>query len=433
MWDPPHRNATVSARAGRVAAMDESTPPTDEADRAGLTDRALERRARRYLRSQPFACFVQAAPGLEETVLAELRAAGLGDGAVAEHGGVAAALDVDGIMRANLTLRTASRILLRLASFAAGSEAMVFDQVRRVAWEVHLGASGRFALRLSARDSRLQAGDGLARTIAGGIARRMGSLGLPAERVDDGALTIHARLKGDRATLSLDTSGEHLHRRGLRRHVHGAPVRETVAAGLALATLGDHDVVLDPFCGSGTLLVEAGDIAAGLPAGRARSFAFEAAAWHRPGRWRAVQREAAAEAERAHRPNQPRLVGSDLDPAALAAASHNLAAAGHAAELTRADAAALDLDAVGAARGLLLANVPFGVRLGDRRGAARLLEAFLDRLGAARSSWDVGLLTMHPEVVRAHGALRSTRAWPIVSGGLRVTAVVGTTAVADAP
>jgi putative N6-adenine-specific DNA methylase len=411
---------------------EEGRRPKTHASGQRLSDRALERRVKRWLLSGPFDCFIQTAPGLETILAEELRSAGLGGDRAVERGGVAMALDHVEIMRANLALRTASRVLLRLATFPAPTHEMLFDRAARIPWEVHLGTADAYGLRIASRASRLQAGDAVATTISRAVSRRLRALGLRPRLAEDAALTFRIRLLDDRCTVSLDTSGEHLHRRGVRRHVHHAPVRETIAAALALAALGDHDVVVDPFCGSGTLLLEVADLAAGRPPGRGRSFAFQSAAWHRPGRWREVQRLAAAHPG-AGRGAQPRVIGMDVDPDALAAARHNLSGAEHRrVELVRGDATTIALDGLRAERGLLIGNLPYGVRLGGRAGAAATIVRFLDRCAEASSPWDVALLTTHPELIAEHPAVRVRDERAIESGGLRVSRVVGRTRPASA-
>ncbi len=403
---------------------------TGNEDSGALTRRALERRVKRWLLSAPFDCYVQVAPGLEPLLADELTALGLlpdRPGPPFERGGVSLKLDLEGLMTANLALRTASRVLLRLATFSATSAEMMHDQARRVPWEVHLGFAQRYALRMSSRRSKLQAGDQLARTVMGAIAWRLSSLGLSPRPDPEAPLEVHARLDRDRCTLSLNTSGAHLHRRGLRTHVGEAPVRETLAAAVAmlgLTWLPRPDVVVDPFCGSGAVLIEAADALNGLLPGRARSFAFEEAGWFRPGRWREVRRRLGADASWGL--GVPRLLGIDVDERALAAARTNLATAGHdGAVLHAGDSLGFDFDALGARSGTILSNLPYGVRLGDAKAAESLTRRFLSALGAGTTRWRFALLTNEPGRVRGHPDVSDTSVLPSVSGGLEVAIVTG--------
>lgn len=435
---------------------------------ATLTPRALERRVKRWLLEAPFECFVQAAPGLEPLLLEELVAAGLvPDPAAArvEAGGVTLPLDLEGVMTANLVLRTASRVLLRLGSFPAASAEMLHDRARKLLWEVHLGFAASYALRMSSRRSRLQAGDELARAVTGAIARRMGPLGLHPRPAPEAELEVFVRLEHDRCTVSLNTSGEHLHRRGLRTLVGEAPARETLAAAVALLGLRAQpspDVVVDPFCGSGAVLIEAADALAGLPPGRARTFAFESAGWFRPGRWREVRRRwglppaggegptgdgeraageggppgaprdpesptAPGDEPRARAEPAPRRLGIDADARVLEAARANLAAAGHEGVLLHAaDSLAFDLASLGARRGLVVSNLPYGVRLGDAAKAAALTRRFLDRLAGSPTPWAFALLTNDARRVTGHPRVRVLGVTTTVNGGLRVHVVTGT-------
>ena len=164
-----------------------------------LTPRALERRVKRWLLSAPFECFVQVAPGLEPLLARELADLGLVPDAAAvrpERGGVTLALDLEGIMAANLGLRTASRVLLRLGSFPAAAAEMLHDRARKLPWELHLGFAASYALRLSSRRSKLQAGDEASRAVAGAVARRMGALGLRPRPAPDAELEFAVLLLG---------------------------------------------------------------------------------------------------------------------------------------------------------------------------------------------------------------------------------------------
>ncbi|HLR45856.1 MAG TPA: hypothetical protein VK092_01760, partial [Deinococcales bacterium] len=169
---------------------------------------------------------------------------------------------------------------------------------------------------------------------------------------------------------------------------------------------------------------EAAEISAGLTAGRLRRFAFEEAAWFRPGLYREMQRQAAALEVPAD--PLPRLLGFDRDRQALAAAAGNLRTAGHGRiPLEQADATTLDLSGLPGSRRLLLANLPFGRRLGDARSARELHTAFLERVVRA-GPWDVGLVTTHPDLVRASGlTVHSER--KVLSGGLRLSLIHAST------
>lgn len=436
---------------------DRSAEPTPER----LSPNALERRVKRWWLAGPYETYVQVTPGLERVLVDEAHATGLisaEDDARIDRGGVSMNLDPAAVMRANLSLRTASRVLLRLGTFPAASVEMLYDRARRLPWEVHLGFHTGHTLHVTARGSNLQAGDEVANTVASAVSRHMRELGLYPKQTEAAPLEFHVRLLNDYCTVSLDTSGELLHRRGFRRHVHAAPVRETLAGAMVLTGLADMDeppdVIVDPFCGSGTLLLEAADVLQGLPPGRGRAFAFEQAAWFRAGRWREVQRQAERAAYSATAVSQgaedatttdavtgaptqaptevpteaprPKLMGFDYDPQALAAARANIAQEAYQGiELAEADSTRLDFVSLGAKRGLVVSNLPYGVRLGEERTAAETTRRFLAQLAASGAPWRVVLLTTPAEADVAQQLLDVEQVIATKNGGLDVRLVVG--------
>lgn len=409
--------------------VDRTQPPTPPSP---LSANALERRVKRWLASGPFDCFVQVAPGLETILGDELIDLGLAssrqDLQVA-RGGIGLELGHEGIMRANLQLRTAGRVMLRLGTFPAGNREMLYDRARKIAWELQLGLAPGYRLRVTAKSSRMQAGDEVTAAVASAISRRMREFGLYPKPSEDAPLEFHVRLLDDRCTISLNTSGEHLHRRGVRTHVHLAPVRETLAAALALTGLAPMaqapDLIIDPFCGSGTVLLETADLLAALPPGRQRGFAFQHAAWFREGRWREVLRQASAAAG-ALPAAATRLLGIDSDRKALDAARANLAASAYQnIEFVGGDSTEFDYDSLGSRTGLVLSNLPYGVRLGDDSAAADVARRFLDRLSASQAGWRLVLLVHDGEDITRHPAFETSSTAATSNGGVAVAIVAG--------
>jgi len=276
---------------------------------------------------------------------------------------------------------------------------MLFDHLRKLPWEVHIGRAGSYALRASARQSTMKSGGELESVAHDAIRRRLESLGLHARHDPKAPLEFHLRLNKDRAQVSLNTSGEHLHRRGERLHVGVAPIRETLAAAAALLAMQAFeqretgpkrpDVVVDPFCGSGTMLIEMHHVLTGRAPGLRRSFAFEYAAWHREAQWRRMREAAIA----AVNPDPgARLYGFDIDPKAIEAAAWNVENAGvEGIELGVRDARELDLDGFGAEAGLVLSNLPYGVRVGTEKVSATLLKSLLGKAEVAVGDWTLGI------------------------------------------
>ena len=384
----------------RAPAKKDASRATGEPVTEPLSDNALNRRVKRFLREAPHACFVQVTPGLEDVLRSEMVALGIEPDAREDRGGVHAMMSVQQIMQANLWLRTASRVLLRVGNeFAAASKPMLFDHLRKLPWEVHIGRAGSYALRASARQSTMKSGGELEGVAHDAIRRRLETLGLHAQHDPKAPLEFHLRLNKDRAQVSLNTSGEHLHRRGERLHVGVAPIRETLAAAAALLALQAFeqretgpkrpDVVVDPFCGSGTMLIEMHHVLTGRAPGLRRSFAFEHAAWHREAQWRRMHEAALA----AVNPDPgARLYGFDIDPKAIEAAAWNVENAGvEGVELGVRDARELDLDGFGAEAGLALSNLPYGVRVGTENVSTALLKSLLGKAQEAVGDWTLGI------------------------------------------
>ena len=240
-------------------------------------------------------------------------------------------------------------------------------------------------------------------------------------------LPIHLHLWRDRATLSLDTSGEALHRRGWRVHQGRAPLAENLAAALVrLAEWDERSPLVDPFCGSGTLAIEAALSAAGRPPGGQRGFAFERWRDHDAAGW-AAARAAAVAPGPARR--VPIVLGSDVDPERVAEARANAESAG-VAERVRFEVA--DARTVELKRGWnawLVSNLPYGVRVGggsveETRAVTATVRAFGERLRAEAQGWHYGLLVLAQEQAGLLGLARP-RQVPIVNGGLECAALVG--------
>lgn len=357
--------------------------------------------------SRDWEVFVSTAPGLEAITAREIRALGFTE-ATLEPGGLALRASDDGLRRLNLHLRTASRVLVRLASFRASSFGELERKARNIPWERVLGGAPRPgpegpSFDVTSRKSRLYHTGAVAERLR----RSLDSWGerRPRARSDAGEppLRFVVRLLRDELILSADSSGEPLHRRGYRQAVAKAPLRETVAAALVLAAEWDGVTPLfDPFCGSGTLVIEGALIGSSIPPGRGRRFAFEA--------WPGFPRE---EASGGGTPpalvpgaGHPTLAGSDRDPGAVRAAASNAARAGVAdrvtwtvAPLSRAPFPPLGPAHAGAPAGLLATNPPWGLRVGD---SGRLRDLYA-RLGTLmRERWAGGraaLLCPDPALV----------------------------------
>ena len=386
--------------------------------------------------TRPHAAFAVAAPGLAPLVAGELTALGLRPTAVEEAGVEFAAHDT-GIWTANLWLRTASRVLVRFARFRATDFRTLEQEARALPWEAFLAADEAPRLRVTCRKSRLYHSDAVAQRIAGAIQHRVGGRGAFARASDEdregpdasgegepesGGLLIVVRFLHDECTISIDSSGELLHRRGYRQAVGRAPLRETLAAALLLA--GGYDgsaPLLDPLCGAGTIPIEAALIARRLAPGRQRRFAFEQ--WPRfdTARWAALR----AEADERALPQAPSTIeGSDRDAGAVRGAIENAERAGVAADVRFETRALSALALPEGVRGWVATNPPYGKRVGEAGPLRDLWARLGDVLRVATPGWQVALLSPDPALERQL-RLPLTPALRTANGGLPVRVLTG--------
>jgi putative N6-adenine-specific DNA methylase len=376
-----------------------------------------------------YEAFAVAAPGLEPIVANELEHLGIA-GAQAVDGGVEFNASSRQLYAANLNSRTASRVLVRLAEFKALTFADLERRSKRVAWETVLAKGEPVTLRVTCRKSRLYHSDAVAERIARDLAKRAGA-DVSASGDDgegeangDASQLIVVRLDRDRCTISADSSGAHLHQRGYRTRVTQAPMRETLAAALLLASGWDRQSpLIDPFCGSGTIPIEAALLATQTAPGKNRRFRFMS--W--PGFDSAGWKEALAEAARREQwDGAIQVLGSDRSAAAVRAATENAerARVQGVVNLEKTDALAVKAPAE---PGWIVSNPPYGVRLGNRADSRRLMSQFGDHLREEFAGWHIALLAP-PQSERLLGFPLDTRL-KTTNGGLRVHVLTGTVPV----
>jgi putative N6-adenine-specific DNA methylase len=314
---------------------------------------------------------------------------------------------------ANLGLRTATRVLVRVTSFPARTFADLEREAGRLPWEEWLPAGRTTELRVTSHSSRLYH--------TGAIAERLARASGDLTRTGGGGQLVVVRVMRDQVTISLDSSGEPLHRRGWRVETAKAPLRETLAAAMILAAGWDPATPLvDPFCGSGTIPIEAATMAAGLAPGRARPFAFQHWPGFEPGTWASVTEEVRRTAS-VH--PGPVIAGADRDAGAVDAAGRNAARAEVDDRVSFRRAAISDLEPTVDGPGWLITNPPHGRRVGGpdlRNLHARLGEVVRTRL----RGWSVGLLVADP-VLAAQAGLGLTERFRTVNGGIPVHFLTG--------
>ncbi len=365
-----------------------------------------------------FEIFLVTAPGLESALCAEARAAGF-RAPTAVKGGVTVTGGWPEVWRANLEIRGASHVFARIAEFRALHLAQLDKRARKLAWGEFLRKDVPFRVEAACKHSRIYHKGAAAQRIENAIKDQLGAPLSP-----EAELCIKVRIEDDLCTISIDTSGESLHKRGHKEAVAKAPMRENLAA-LFLRQCGydGTEPVVDPMCGSGTFVIEAAEIAAGLKPGRSRHFAFEqlatfdAAAWRRlkeaDGKRTGARSDGSGPAVRFH--------GSDRDAGAIRMARENAARAGVSETTEFRQHAISDLVAPEGPPGLVIVNPPYGGRVGDRKALYPLYNALGQTLRSRFAGWRVGLVTNDASLAAATGLPFAPPAGSVSHGGISVT------------
>lgn len=312
--------------------------------------------------------------------------------------------------RANLELRVATRVLIRIAAFRAPHLAQLDKRARKLPWADILRPDVPVKVEAVCHKSRIYHQGAAAQRIAGAIADQVGA---PTEGEDP--LVVKVRIDNDLCSISLDTSGAPLHRRGHKEAVGKAPLRETLAAAfLHQCGFTGAETVVDPMCGSGTFVLEAAEIAAGMSPGRSRAFAFERLASFDASAWATLKQAAPMS------PVGARFFGYDRDDGAIRASTANAERAGVQDRTVFSRQAISDLARPDGPPGLVMVNPPYGARIGNRKLLFALYGAFGQVMKERFSGWRIGLVTSDGGLAKATGLPFLPPEPPVNLGGLKV-------------
>ena len=337
--------------------------------------------------------------GLESLAADELRRMGLAD-VQAENGRVLCTGTQADIPRINLNLRTGERVLLVLGSFPARDFEALFQGVRALPWEQFIPREGQFPVKGHCLNSVLHAVPACQSIVKKAVASRLGDKYALSTLPETGAVyQIQFSIMKDTATLMLDTSGAGLHKRGYRAQGVAAPLRETLAAAMVmLSRYRGRDPLCDPFCGSGTIPIEAALIAKNRAPGLSRSFAAQRWAWLDKKLWL----DCAQEAMDREFHGSYEIWGGDLDPEAVALAQHNARLA-EVDDIVRFEVSDATRFHWGGLYGRIVTNPPYGERIMERREAEELYRAFGRSWSKFPDTWKLYLLSSHTEFERTFG------------------------------
>lgn len=336
--------------------------------------------------------------GLEGPIADELRRLDM-DGVSAENGRVYFSGNEAALVRANIALRIGERVLIELGRFEALSFDQLFEGARALPWESLIPADGAFPVKGYSLNSKLFSISDCQKIIKKAIVERLKSVyGLEWFPETGGLYQVQFSIMKDRVSLCIDTSGDGLHKRGYRPAHNAAPLKETMAAAMvSLSRYRRRDDFCDPFCGSGTIPIEAALIAKNRAPGLYRRFAamswknLDAKLWEQ-------ERERAKSLEYNGNYN---IVGSDIDGHALELARENARRAGvlDIIRFEKADARNFHRKTE---RGVIVTNPPYGQRIMEQKEAEELYRGF-GRAYAQSSNWQLYLLSSHTEFERCFG------------------------------
>lgn len=341
--------------------------------------------------------------GLEQLVEGEIKECG-GNNTSSSKGVVTWQGTLESAYRLCLWSRFASRVLLQVDSFKVKDEESLYNGALKVQWMNHLDITNTFAVNCTIagnspithnRYAALKLKDGLVDSF------RIVSGQRPSVQGERPDVQIHLHLDGTQASVFIDLSGESLHRRGYRVSSTLAPLKETLAAAIVALSgwVGSEESLVDPMCGSGTLLIEAALIYGDSAPGLSRSY-FGCFGWrgHDKSLWRLLVSEAMEREDAGWRKEQhPQLLGFDADPVAVSAARKNIERAGL-EEQIRVKQRDVSTFSPPTKTGTIISNLPYGERLSEKSLTAHLYRAFGRVVGTRFSGWKVGVFISDPEL-----------------------------------
>jgi putative N6-adenine-specific DNA methylase len=359
----------------------------------------LEKRIKRHVTGKSHRFFAATLPGHEPLCLDELLTAGISTDPAARTGGVEFTGRLHDVYLANLNLRTANRILMRLFTFTAFHFNQLEKTLADLPWELFICPDAVCDLHITSKQSRLIHTDAIGERVKKAVIQRLDADVFAGNRNRPGEVQqIFVRVRKDRFTISLDTSGALLHKRGIKTQGGRAPVRETMAAAILLqAGYQAGEILIDPMCGTGTFSLEAAMMTKHIPAGWYRDFAFTHWPAFKPKQWHYIRQEAKKAITCRH---TPVIFASDSDTIAIQkldkiVCDHLLA---DAIKVKAADFFTLNsrdfpaLPEKSDPAGLIVLNPPYGHRLGHRKDAEETVLRICQKLKHDFNGWKFALL-----------------------------------------
>lgn len=375
--------------------------------------------------------YVSCPPGLEPMLAAEYKPLGLvrvklkkdEDNQVIhtvgeDTGGMEFEGPQEHVYLANLHLRTASRVTIRLGEFKAITFAELRKKSSKLDWGKYLIPGQKVSLNVTCHKSRLYHSDAVSERVLGSVDDHFSASGKKMVQSAEGQLIL-VRLVNDNCTISLDSSGELLHKRGYRQAVAKAPLRENLAAGMILASGWDRvSPLIDPFCGSGTIPIEAAMMAQQIAPGINRSFRFSS--W--PGFNKSAWNDILDHAKKQIQQESPPLFGYDRDAGAIEMSKSNAARAGQKDHIQFICQAVSLLESP-ASTGWIVTNPPYGIRVSENKDLRDLYARFGTLVKQGFSSWHISVLCNDDQLIGNMGLQKPVKSIQLINGGISVKQV----------
>ncbi|MBU8848536.1 MAG: RNA methyltransferase [Desulfobacterales bacterium] len=392
---------------------------------------SFEKRVKRRITGREHNFFAVCSPGLKKVCLNEMLALGFPEDSLkAIQGGIEFKSKPNTCMAFNLNLRSPSRILMRISRFKADSFEKLEKKMNAIDWILYLPQNCSLKFSVTTKKSRLYHSDAIAQRCEKIILNQLSSgeaFNSPGKIKSN--QTIYIRADHDEFSISLDTTGDLLFKRGIKTKVHKAPLRENIAfAMLFWAGFSKEDILIDPMCGSGTFCLEAAMMKTNLPPGFFRSFAFE--------NWPGFSQKTYAYMKTQVREkllisSEKKIFASDIDDMALAVLKQNIS--NH--DFTRIiDASKKDFFSINPSeissgipiggKGVVMLNPPYGKRLGEKNNTRSFYREIGKKLAADFKGWRAGII-LPSRVCNSYLGLK-LELKPIFHGGLDIFAGIGT-------
>ena len=354
--------------------------------------------------------------GFESVLAREIKGLGVEE-TQTEDGKVTFKGDLETLVKANLWLRTAGRIYIQLAKFYAFDFDELFEGAKKVDWETYIPEDFAFPItKVTSKKSTLFSRSDCQSVVKKAIVDRLLSAHKATHLTETGPeVPVRIQIDKDEVILSIDSSGWGLNKRGYRAHMAVAPLRETLAAGLLLLSRWrpTDEALMDPFCGTGTILIEGAMMAKNIAPGINREFGAESWPLIPKKLWNTKRQEAK---DLINHDAEYRILGSDSDYHVLNIAKENIGIAG----LTNIHLQKLDACEIGSRyeKGKIVTNPPYGERLSEQEDVEALYEQFGKHVRTTMPKWSYCVLTSHPDFEKLFGR-RSDQHRKVYNGGMQ--------------